>query len=114
MEAILQANPAVATYSRRMGTQLGGGLTEANEGDFFVRLKPMPRPPIDKVMDQVRGQVERNVPGLNIEMALLMEDLIGDLTAVPQPVEIKLSDDDSQALLATARGWPPPSPTFRS
>ncbi|EQD28860.1 hypothetical protein B1B_18848, partial [mine drainage metagenome] len=25
-------------WSRRTGAQLGGGITEANEGDFFVRL----------------------------------------------------------------------------
>jgi Cu/Ag efflux pump CusA len=31
---------------------------------------------------------------LTIETAQLMEDLIGDLTAVPQPVEVKLFGDD--------------------
>jgi multidrug efflux pump subunit AcrB len=100
--AILHAEPAVETYSRRTGAQLGGGLTEANEGDFFVRLKPFPRPPIDQVMDEVRTRVEREVPGLEVEMALLMEDVIGDLTAVPQPVEIKLYGDNSDELLSVA------------
>ena len=90
------------TYSRRTGAQLGGGLTEANEGDFFVRLKPLPRRPVEAVMDDVRQKVEAQVPGLNIEMAQLMEDLIGDLTAVPQPIEIKLYGDSTKQLLATA------------
>lgn len=94
VEAIIRANPNVDTYSRRTGTQLGGGLTEANEGDFFIRLKPEPRQPIETVMDQIRTQVEAQVPGLKIELAQLMEDLIGDLTAVPQPVEIKIFSDD--------------------
>ena len=98
VEAILRATPEVETYSRRTGLQLGGGVTEANEGDFFVRLKPLPRRPIDAVMDDVRGRVEHAVPGLEIEMALLMEDLIGDLTAVPQPIEIKLFSDDAGLL----------------
>jgi CzcA family heavy metal efflux pump len=102
VETILQANTAVETYSRRTGAQLGGGLTEANEGDFFVRLKPLPRAPIDQVMDEVREQIETQVPGLDVEMALLMEDLIGDLTAVPQPIEIKLYGDRSEMLLRTA------------
>ena len=31
------------------GLQLGGGLSEANEGDFFVKLKPLPRRSIDAV-----------------------------------------------------------------
>jgi CzcA family heavy metal efflux pump len=99
---ILRRDPAVETYSRRTGAQLGGGLTEANSGDFFVRLKPLPRPPIWEVMDRVRTRVEQEVPGLEVEMALLMEDLIGDLTAVPQPIEIKLYGDRSGELLSVA------------
>ncbi|MEN6632910.1 MAG: efflux RND transporter permease subunit, partial [Candidatus Polarisedimenticolia bacterium] len=102
VEEILRATPEVATYSRRTGLQLGGGLTEANEGDFFVQLKPLPRRAIDEVMDDVRGKVERSVPGLEIELTLLMEDLIGDLTAVPQPIEIKLFSDDGRLLRALA------------
>jgi len=102
VEAVLQATPEVQTYSRRTGLQLGGGLTESNEGDFFVRLKPQPRRDIDEVMDGVRQEVEKTVPGLEIEMAQLMEDLIGDLTAVPQPIEIKLYSDDGPLLDATA------------
>ena len=39
IEAIITTTPEVASYSRRTGLQLGGGLTEADEGDYFVRLK---------------------------------------------------------------------------
>ena len=95
---ILRSTPAVDTYSRRTGLALGGGITEANEGDFFVRLKPFPRPPIWTVMNDVRRQIDRRIPGLKIEMAQLMEDLIGDLTAVPQPIEIKIFSDNSTLL----------------
>lgn len=102
VEAILRATPEVQTYSRRTGLQLGGMVTEANEGDFFVRLKPFPRRPIDAVIGEVREAVEKRVPGIEVEMAKLMEDLIGDLTAVPQPIEIKLFSDDEAVLMATA------------
>ena len=102
VEQILAADPAVQTYSRRTGLQLGGGISEANIGDFFVRLKPFPRPPIDQVTERVRAKVARAVPGLQIETAQLMEDLIGDLTAVPQPIEIKLYNDNEQTLMAVA------------
>jgi CzcA family heavy metal efflux pump len=96
VEAILQATPEVQTYSRRTGAQLGGGVTEPNTGDFFVRLKSGRRRPIEEVMDDVRKQVADAAPGLDIETAQLMEDLIGDLTSVPEPIEVKLySDDDS-------------------
>jgi CzcA family heavy metal efflux pump len=98
VETILQDTPEVQTYSRRTGIQLGGGLTEGNEGDFFIRLKPLPRRGLDEVVDEVRQRVESSIPGLQIEMARLMEDLIGDLTAVPQPIEIKLYSDDGQLL----------------
>lgn len=102
VETIIRANPNVDTYSRRTGTQLGGGLTEANQGDFFIRLKPAPRAPIEEVMNQIRNQVTLQVPGLDIETAQLMEDLIGDLTAVPQPIEVKLFSDDMTVLTSLA------------
>ena len=102
VEGILKANPAVETYSKRTGGGLGGSLHESNEGDFFVRLKPMPRSPIDHVMDQVRAEIEQKVPGLEIDLVLLMEDLIGDLTAVPQPIEVKLYSDNFSELMKVA------------
>jgi len=102
VESILQETPEVQTYSRRTGLQLGGGVTEANTGDFFVRLKPFPRHGIEEVMDGIREEVEKHVPGLQIELLQLMEDLIGDLTSVPQPIEIKLYSDDEATLHALA------------
>ncbi|MGH8157518.1 MAG: efflux RND transporter permease subunit [Rhodanobacter sp.] len=102
VETIIRANPNVDTYSRRTGLQLGGGLTEANQGDFFVRLKNGARPSTEEVMTQVRTEVEQKVPGLDIDLSQLMEDLIGDLVAVPQPIEIQLYSDDAAQLNATA------------
>ena len=98
VESVLQSTPEVDTYSRRTGLALGGFLTEVNEGDFFVRLKPFPRRSIEAVMDDVRTRVEHQAPGLEIELAQLIEDLIGDLTAVPQPIEIKFYSDNGQLL----------------
>lgn len=102
IEKILQQVPEVQTYSRRTGEQLGGGLTESNEGDFFVRLKPFPRRPVEEVIDDVRERIDRVSPTLDVEMLQLMEDVIGDLTAVPQPIEIQLFGDDLAALLKLA------------
>ena len=42
------------------------------------------------------------MPGLDIELAQLMEDLIGDLVAVPQPIEIQLYGDDATQRRSTA------------
>jgi multidrug efflux pump subunit AcrB len=38
------------------------------------------------------------VPGVEVEVAQLMEDLIGDLTSVPQPIEVKLYSADAASL----------------
>ena len=103
VESIITLTPEVASYSRRTGLQLGGGLTEADEGDYFIRLKGGSRRSIDAVMAEIRQQIEATVPGVEIETAQLMEDLIGDLTAVPQPIEVKLFGDDPNALQQAAK-----------
>lgn len=103
IEAILREAPEVQTFSRRTGLGLGGDLNEANQGDFFVRLKSGPRRPIEDVMADILARVQSQVPGIQIELAQLMEDLIGDLTAVPQPIEIKLFATASSQLIPAAR-----------
>ena len=103
IETIVRGTPEVATYSRRTGAQLGGDLTESNTGDFFIRLKPAPRRGIEEVMEEVRDKIQAQVPGVDVETAQLMEDLIGDLTAVPQPIEAKLYSEDASLLDATAK-----------
>ena len=103
VERIITATPEVASYSRRTGAQLGGGLSEPDEGDFFIRLKGGSRRPIDAVMTDLRQRIDERVPGLQIETAQLMEDLIGDLTAVPQPIEVKLFSDNPTLLAASAK-----------
>lgn len=103
VEQIITATPEVASYSRRTGLQLGGGLTEADEGDYFIRLKGGRRRDIESVMSDIRSRVQAKVPGLQIETIQLMEDLIGDLTAVPQPIEVKLFGGDEAALEKAAK-----------
>ena len=103
VESIITATPEVASYSRRTGVQLGGGLTEADEGDFFVRLKGGSRRPIETVMAEIRTTIDIQVPGLQVELIQLMGDLIGDLTAVPQPIEVKLFANDSAVLDGSAK-----------
>ena len=103
VEAILRATPDIATFSTRVGTGLGGGLNEPNTGDFFVLLRSGPRRPIETVMAEVQDKVDHSVPGLSIATAQLMEDLIGDLTAVPQPVEVKLFANDPAQLAPAAK-----------
>ncbi|HTV84030.1 MAG TPA: efflux RND transporter permease subunit [Dyella sp.] len=103
VEDIIRSNPYVDTYSRRTGLQLGDWLTEANTGDIFVRLKQGARPATDEVMNDIRKEVEQKVPGLDVDVSQLMEDMIGDLVAVPEPIEIQLYGDNADLLNDTAR-----------
>lgn len=103
VEAILRSMPEVDTFSRRLGTGLGGDLGQSYHGDFFVHLKRGHARSTEEVMSDVREHVEREVPGVEVELAQLMEDLIGDLTAVPQPIEIKLHSADPRTLVAQAQ-----------
>lgn len=102
IEQILKADPAVATFSRRTGLGLGGDYNESNSGDFFVRLKDGNRAPIEEVMSEVRQRINAEVPGVDVDLSQLMEDLIGDLTAVPQPIEVKLFSSDTSKLIPQA------------
>ncbi|MBV1692623.1 efflux RND transporter permease subunit [Novosphingobium sp. G106] len=98
IDAMLRANPEVLTFSRRLGTGLGGDLGQSYHGDYFVRLKPSHSKPTEQIAADVADQVALKVPGVQIEVAQLIEDLIGDLTAVPQPIEVKLFAADPSVL----------------
>jgi multidrug efflux pump subunit AcrB len=102
IDALLKANPEVETFSRRLGTGLGGNLGQSYHGDYFVRLKPDHHQPTDIVAAAMRDEVTARVPGVQVGVAQLMEDLIGDLTSVPQPIEVKLYSSDAATLLTEA------------
>jgi multidrug efflux pump subunit AcrB len=98
VEKILRDTPEVQAYSRRTGFSLGGDISETSNGDFFVRLKPPPRRSIAAVIADVSRRIKKTTPGLDIDPAQLMEDLIGDLTGKPQPVVVNLYSDDPKTL----------------
>ncbi len=100
VEKILDETPEVESTSRRTGLQLGlQAVTEANRGDFLVKLKEKRDRGIDEVIDEVRGKVSKAYPQLDIEFPQVLQDQIGDLTSSPEPIEIKLFSPDP-ALLA--------------
>ena len=103
VDAILKAMPEVDTFSRRLGTSLGDDLGEAYHGDYFVHLKADHARSTPEVLAAVLADVQEHVPGVQVELAQLMEDLIGDLTAVPQPIEVKLYADDTATLIPQAQ-----------
>ncbi len=103
MEAILKETPEVENTSRRTGLQLGlAAVTEANRGDFTVRLKAKRKRDIDEIMNDVRDEIKKTEPAAEVEFIQVLQDMIGDLSNEPEPVVIKLYSQDPQSLLQTA------------
>jgi CzcA family heavy metal efflux pump len=99
VEKILHSTPEVESTSRRTGLQLGlAAVTEANNGDISVKLKRDRDRAIDEVMADVRERVNKHYPQLDIELIQLLQDMIGDLTSSPEPIEIKLFAENPDLL----------------
>jgi CzcA family heavy metal efflux pump len=104
VESILHSVPEVESTSRRTGLQLGlAQVTEANRGDFTVKLKRDRRRSVDEVVSEVREKVTERYPTLDVEFPQLLSDMIGDLTSAPEPIEIKLFNSNPDLL----RRWAP-------
>src|SRR3989475_46792 len=103
IEEILRATPEVENTSRRTGLQLGlAAVTEANRGDFTVKLKRGRKRGIDDIISDIRGQVDETEPEAKVEFIQVLQDMIGDLTSQPEPVVIKLFSRDGKLLNDTA------------
>jgi CzcA family heavy metal efflux pump len=103
IEKIVRSQPEVENTSRRTGLELGlSAVTEANRGDFTVKLKKDRKRDIDEIMSAVRAEIEKTEPATVVEFVQVLQDMIGDLTSVPEPVVIKLFSPDAKLLAATA------------
>jgi CzcA family heavy metal efflux pump len=115
IEQIIKSVKEVESTSRRTGSELGlAAVTEANRGDILVKLKAecglfgrlSPRScrtrDIDGVMEDVRQQVAQQEPGVRVEFVQVLQDMIGDLTSEPEPIQIKLFSQNPAELEAWA------------
>jgi CzcA family heavy metal efflux pump len=101
VERILRSVPEVENTSRRTGLQLGlAAVTEANTGDFTVKLKTDRSRSVWDVMDEVRDRVKAADPELDIELTQVLQDNINDLSNAPQAIQVELFSEDP-ALLST-------------
>ena len=96
---ILRETPEVETFSRRTGAQLNPtSVTLLNEGDFVVRLRPLPRRHADDVIASVRARIESEVPAVRTEFIQFLQDMLNDLSGTPRPVEVKIFGPDYAVL----------------
>jgi multidrug efflux pump subunit AcrB len=73
-------------------------VTEANTGDISVKLKAHRSRGIEEVMDAVRGKIKTQEPAIDVEFMQVLQDMIGDLTSAPEPIQIKLFSQDPKLL----------------
>ena len=103
VEQIIRAVPEVENTSRRTGLQLGlAAVTEPNTGDIAVKLKDKRSRGIDEIISQVRAQVAKQEPSLDVEFTQVLQDMISDLTGGAQPIVVQLFCPDVDVLMTYA------------
>jgi multidrug efflux pump subunit AcrB len=103
LERELGTTPEVESWSRRTGDQLGFFITEPNTGDYVLRLREKRRRSADDVADDLRERIEAVVPGVDVEFGQLIEDVVGDLTTNPHPIEVRVFSEDRPLGRSVAR-----------
>jgi CzcA family heavy metal efflux pump len=98
IEKIIVKIPEVATYSRRTGAQMGFFITEPNDGDYLIQLKDDRIRSTEEVIDDIRKKIEATQPALQIDFGQVIGDMLGDLMASVQPIEIKIFGSDHKIL----------------
>ncbi len=99
VEQMLRAIPEVESTSRRTGLQLGlAAVTEANTGDVLVKLRAKRSRDVEEIMADVRAEIKKEEPALDVEFIQVLQDMIGDLTSAPEPIQIKLFAQDPKLL----------------
>ena len=100
VEKIITANPDVASYSRRTGTQMGFFITEPNRGDYLIQLKKKRSKNTGQVTEEIRNKIEASGLPLTVDFGQVITDMLGDLMSSVQPIEIKIFGND-QAVIET-------------
>jgi multidrug efflux pump subunit AcrB len=99
VEQILRETPEVESTSRRTGLQLGmASVTEANTGDVLVKLKAKRDRDVEEIMAELREKIKQQEPALDLDFIQVLQDMIGDLTSAPEPIQIKLFSQDPKQL----------------
>lgn len=98
VEKIIVQVPEVETYSRRTGTQMGFFISEPNTGDYLIQLKKDRSRSTEEVIADIRDRVESTQPALTIDFGQVIGDMLGDLMASVQPIEVKIFGADRTKL----------------
>jgi len=103
VEKIITSIPEYESYSRRTGAQMGFFITEPNYGDYLIQLKKNRKRTTEEVIDEIRKKVKASQPTLRIDFGQVINDMLGDLMASVQPIEIKIFGDNQGKLNELAK-----------
>ncbi len=103
IEKFLQETLEIESYSRRTGARLKLAIAEPNTGDFLIKLKRDRKRSLAEVTSELRAKIVTAEPVIEVEFPHILEDLIGDMTDAPQPIEIKIFHDDADTYKAVAK-----------
>jgi len=77
---------------------MGFFITEPNSGDYLIQLKKNKERSTNDVIEELRQKIESTQPALRIDFGQVIGDMLGDLMASIQPVEIKIFGDNQEKL----------------
>ena len=103
IEKFLRETPEVESYSRRTGARLALAIAEPNTGDFLIKLRNKRERSLEEVTSELRKKIVGSEPAISVEFPHILEDLVGDLAWSPQPIEIKIYNDDDKAYKEAAK-----------
>lgn len=98
VDEILKRQPDIESFSRRLGTQMGFFITEPSRGDYLIQLKKNRSKETMQVADDIRKEIESTLPSLIVDFGQVIGDMLGDLMASAQPIEVKIFGDDPVVL----------------
>lgn len=104
IETVLSQTPEIQSWSRRTGARLALAASETSRGDILVRLKPLgPRKrSTNEIMSGLRERLSHVLPGVDIELTQILQDLINDLADSPAPIAVKIYNPDESVIKATS------------
>jgi CzcA family heavy metal efflux pump len=110
IQKFLRETPEVESYSRRTGARLALAIAEPNKSDFLVKLKRDRKRSLDEVTAELRHKIVSSETAVNVEFPHILEDLIGDLSWAPEPIEVKIFNSDysvAKQVAARVQQWLP-------
>src|SRR5260370_3610215 len=83
--------------------------SEQNKGDVLVKLKPASQRSrrADDIINDLRGQITKTIPSIDVEFVQVLQDMIGDLEGTPEEIEVKIFGDNIAQLASLADGIGP-------